>query len=232
MSESIKISLVSVLLAGLGKFFMDAFDNIGEGAEVYSSTFKNFRSKSKTGDLILTSATTLTSVTRFVTTSLYSHVGVIYKKGTIIYEWSSHSTAEQLGNGSGTQLNRIEDIIANSGQIFWCPIEIDEEKARRIEEYIGASLQKMDFPSIFSFISYGKGPFSKLSDEMTVNCAQLVALTYLAADAIEIDRYIGYYTPSSFVDGDNVKWRVNRSKKTYVIYGLNGKKKIDLKDKE
>lgn len=212
-------------LAGIGFALGEAVqaltyldDKIGEGWDVTKSVpYRDFKANVKTGDLLLQSSTSITSMTRMWTRSLWSHVGMAYidEQSGILYEWSAHNESEGVSNSlgvvcGGPQLVPLERMAAESGTVFWKPVRMSEFQRHGIGSVVGNLAYKLKFSDNVEFLSYLGWPFSKIFAGYGggMACPHTVAATYTAVGVITLDRDISLYTPESFSDSGDAKWNV------------------------
>lgn len=217
MSNSAMIiggSLITMALGTAAEAITYLDDSMGEGWDVPSVTYRDFITNVKTGDLILTSSTQITSPTRIITKSLWSHVGIAYfDENNSLYEWSSHIESEGIDNSIGTvcggpQLVPMERLAVESGTIFWRPVHtIDAERIRAVVRQFA---YKLRFSAKLEFFAYAGWPFSKIfaGHGGGMACPHIVAATYAGSGELELDRDLSLYTPESFSDTGDAKWNV------------------------
>ena len=213
-----------LFMSGLGTFAIGALMNalaymddcIGEGLDVKSVPYREFADNVSTGDLIFTSSTSNTSITRMITHSLWSHVGIAYHDHNgRLYEWSSHNEAEGITNSlgityGGPQLIPMENLVAESGTIFWKQVRLTDAQRRTVRTTIKQYAYKLGFSSYVEFASYFAKPLASMFSGYKggMACSHIVATTCAAAGAIEIDKDIAAYTPQCLSDTGDAKWLV------------------------
>lgn len=196
-------------------------DGIGEGDDVQLSVpYSEFYQYARDGDLLLTSSTCITSLTRMVTRSLWSHVGIVYRAPLdtgkdLICEWSAHNSSEMITNTSGRvcggpQLVPLEHLVAESGTVFWRPaLALSEFQRSRVAGIVQQLAYKIRFSSGLEFLAYAGWPFSEIFAGYGggMNCTHIVAATYAAMGALELDRNLALYTPESLSETGDAQWR-------------------------
>jgi hypothetical protein len=214
---SSNILRASLIVAVLGKIagaltYLD--DSMGEGWDVESVPYSQFSAEVKTGDLLLTSSTSVYSINRMMSNSLWSHVGMAYRGDDgIIYEWSAHNSVEDIDNSKGInwggpQLVPLDHLVAESGTVFWRPVVLTEDQRSHIGMLVDKFAYKLPFSNYAEFLSYLGWPFSKFFAGYGggMACPHIVALTYVSIGAIRLDRDISLYTPESLSDTGDAKW--------------------------
>jgi hypothetical protein len=217
-----------------------AFSYLGDDLERNPSvTYAAFKQKAKTGDLILTSNTSLLTLSRVVTQSPWSHCGILYEDpetGTL-YEWSAHNPLEEVVNTKGlkgfggAQLVPLDFLASDYGGFFWRPLKkFGKEERAKLQAVIDALAYQVKFPDVMEFGAFLGGPFAKALNGSSggLACSHLVALSYMAAGAMVNDRHITQFVPSSFdVEGD-AKWLLPVSPHTYMVTGYDTSRLIRL----
>jgi len=207
---------------------------------IKSVDFENFEASARTGDLLLTSSTAITSVSRIITGSLWSHCGILYiendtdgfgetvknrqQQQLAMYEWSSHSPSEQVydRNGArgvnGTQLVPLSYLAADNGTIFWRPLGLSEDQRRDVAAVARRMYGKIAFSEPLSFAAYIGGPMAHVFNDYGIGmaCPHVVASTYAFAGALLLDRPLTQYTPETFSDTGDALWAVDVGKTRMV----------------
>lgn len=192
-------------------------DHIAEGWDVPKSVpYREFAGLVRTGDLILTSSTSITSMTRMFTKSLWSHVGMAYVGGDgRLFEWSSHNGSENIDNSAGVvcggpQLVPMERLAAESGTVFWRPVRMTDAQRDAVPAVVEKFAYRLRFSDNVEFLSYLGWPFSKIFAGYGggMACPHIVASTYASVGALMLDRDISLYTPESFSDTGDARWIV------------------------
>lgn len=208
--------LIALSLGGLLRCVTHLEDDIIEDTETIP--FNKFIKEVKNGDLILTSSTELTSVTRMVTNSLWSHCGIAYwGDDGKLYEWSAHSDTEHVLNSkgefdsSGAQLVPLEYLVGLNGSVFWRRIDMTEIQRTFVKKAVDALAYKIRFSTLSEFMVYLGSPFATIFDGIGggMACPHVVAATYIGAGVMGIDRKLSQYTPKSFSDAGTALWKVN-----------------------
>lgn len=191
-----------------------------------SVNYADFRKQCKTGDLILTSNTSLICLTRAWLHCTWSHCGILVK-GTDgnLYEWSAHASFEGIKNTidhpqGGAQLVSLDQLIADNGGIFWRQVALSKAKRKVIAKFVETMAYSVPFSELPQMLSFLGGPLSLFSDYgIGMVCSHVTAATYLAAEAIALDRNITAYTPQSFSDDGDASWLVPTSPVKMVLGG-------------
>ena len=218
-------SLVALALGKVALKLTYLEDSFGEGFGAGSISYKDFAGLVRSGDLILTSSTLVTSMNRMMTGSLWSHVGTAYiANDGRIYEWSAHNSNEVMDNSNGTacggpQLVPLDRLVAESGTAFWRPVRMSEEQRAGIEPIVKKLAYKLPFSDNVEFLSYLGWPFSRMFAGYGggMACPHIVAATYAAIGAIELDRDVSLFTPESFAETGDVKWNVPVGQTSMVV---------------
>lgn len=214
-------SIIALILGGLSRWVTHMDDTIVE--DIQTVPFREFIKTVKTGDLILTSSTELSSMTRMVTNSLWSHCGIAYwnddpKTGERkLYEWSAHSENEHVLNSrgefgsSGPQLVSLDFLVGLNGSVFWRRVDMSDEQRSNVAIAVEAMAYKIRFSSLTEFMVYLGKPFSSIYDGFGggMACSHVVAATYIGCKVIDLDRNLSQYTPKSFSDIGDALWNVN-----------------------
>lgn len=211
------IAGAAVLTATAARYISYLDDGIADGDDVpLSVPYSEFERDALDGDLLLTSSTEITSMTRMYTHSLWSHVGVLYRAppSGIICEWSAHNESENIGNTAefvcgGPQLVPVENLVAVSGTVFWKPaLLLSANQRAGIASVVRQLAYKLRFSSNVEFLAYAGWPFSSLLAGYGggLACPHVVAATYAAIGALELDRNLALYTPENFSDTGDAKW--------------------------
>jgi len=111
----------------------------------------------------------------------------------------------------GPQLVPMEVLVAYSGTVFWRSVEIDETQRQvGIGKVVDQMAYKLKFSSNIEFLSYIGWPFSSLFEGYGggMACPHVVAATYGAIGALNLDRNMTLYTPESLSDTGDAKWLV------------------------
>lgn len=221
--------IVALGLGGLARWATHLEDSIIE--DIQSIPYRDFIKTVKTGDLILTSSTEITSMTRMVTNSLWSHCGIAYwgpdpRTGKrSLYEWSAHSDTEHVLNSkgefdcSGPQLVPLEFLASLNGSVFWRRVDMTEEQRAFVDKAVEVMAYKIRFSTLAEFMVYLGKPFSSLCDGMGggMACPHVVASTYIGSGVIDLDRNLSQYTPKSFSDIGDALWSVNVAPTKMVV---------------
>lgn len=224
MQALISGGLVAFGLGGLLRWTTHFEDDIVENIDDIS--YRDFVKEVKTGDLILTSSTELTSITRMFTNSLWSHCGIAYwGDDGKLYEWSAHSETEHVLNSrgefdcSGAQLVPVEYLAALNGSVFWRRVDMKESQRSYVKKAIDAIAYKIRFSTLTEFMVYLGSPFAALFDGVGggMACSHVVAATYIGAGVMDIDRKLSQYTPKSFSDIGDALWKVNTAPIKMVV---------------
>jgi hypothetical protein len=232
-------SIITVALGKIAESITYLDDSIGEGWDVHSVPYSEFKSKVKTGDLILTSSTSIMSITRLWTKSLWSHTGIAYirKKDGKLYEWSSHNEKEKIANTlgvvcGGPQLVQMDQLAAENGTIYWRPVNMEDKQRDAIDKVITDFAYKLHFSDGLELLSYAGWPFSKIFAGYGggMACTHIVAATYTAIGVMNLDRDISLYTPESFSDSGDAKWNVSVGL-TKMVVGYDTSRLVNLPKK-
>ena len=212
---------LAAAVGGLARTATYLDDGIGEGDDVQLSVpYSEFEREARDGDLLLTSSTLITSMARMVTRSLWSHSGMVYRAplpgcgDDIICEWSAHNISEEIGNTvgvacGGPQLVPVENLVAESGTVFWRPaLALSHEQRCGVGHVVSQLAYKLRFSSSIEFLAYAGWPFSKIFAGYGggMACPHVVAATYAAIGALYLDRNIALFTPDSFSETGDAKW--------------------------
>lgn len=197
--------------------------------------YQEFIRQSRTGDILLTASTEITSVTRLITRSMYSHCGILYKDDVGgLYEWSSHAAGEGVMNTSGkafggAQLVPLSYLASDNGTVFWKRVHLSARQRSKVQEVIRLMAYKTEFSQSPEFLAFLGGLFAKVFNGFGTGmvCSHTVAITYMAAEAISKDRNLTQYYPETFSDEGSVDWLVPTSK-TRMILGCDTTKLINL----
>ena len=200
-------------------------DSMAEGFGAGSVSYRDFVEQVQNGDLILTSSTSVTSINRIMTGSLWSHVGMAYvAKDGRIYEWSAHSSNEVIDNSNGIpcggpQLVPLDRLVAESGAVFWRPVNMAEDQRAGIGPIVKKLAYKLPFSDNVEFLSYLGWPFSKMFAGYGggMACPHIVAATYATVGAIDLDRDVSLVTPESFSETGDAKWNVSVGRTSMVV---------------
>jgi hypothetical protein len=210
----LRASLVTLALGSAAQAITYLDDKMGDGWDVPSISYRDFMAQVQTGDLILTSSTSITSMTRMWTHSLWSHVGMVYRDDKL-YEWSAHNESESMTNSRGVvcggpQLVPLENLVAESGTVFWRRVNMTTEQRANINDVVDRLAYKLQFSDNVEFLSYLGWPFSRIFAGYGggMACPHVVAATYMAVGVMNLDRDISIYTPESFSDTGDAKWNV------------------------
>jgi hypothetical protein len=198
-------------------------DDLIETSETVA--FSNFMEEVKTGDLILVSSNSISSVTRFVTRSIWTHCGVVIR-GTDerLYEWSSHSAREEVPNTlgiiwDGAQITPLEHLASDYGALFWRQLLLKKWQRMRIAQVVNEMAYRVPFSEKPQFAAYAGGLLGEALKGYGegLACSHMVATTYMAADAIALDRDLTMYVPDTFSDVGNANWLVPVSTTRMVV---------------
>jgi len=211
----------SLALWGIGKIagrltYMG--DDVDAGEHANSIPYSRFCKLAKTGDLILTSSTAITSVSRMVSRSIWSHCGIVWKDPRThrLFEWSSHNSSENvcntegLANFGGTQLVPLSYLASDNGCLFWRRVEMSDVQRAKLNTYIENTKYKVNFSDPMEFVAMLTPLTAKLFNGYGsgMACCHTVAASYIAAEVIALDRHITQFTPTSFSDSGDVAWQV------------------------
>ena len=209
-------AVASMAIAGLARTITYLDDSIGEGEQVESVPFSEFRQRVRTGDMLLTSSTEITSMTRMYTQSLWSHIGIACfapSNNNRLYEWSSHNETENIGNSwgivcGGPQLVPVENLAAESGTIFWRPMGLKDKQRLGIRDVVQGMAYRSHFSDAAELLVYLGWPFTTIFAGYGggMACPHVVAATYAAVGALELDRDVSVYTPEMLSDSGDAKW--------------------------
>jgi hypothetical protein len=213
------VAAAAIVAASVGRIaqaisYLD--DGIGEGDDVQLSVpYSEFEREARDGDLLLTSSTEITSMTRMVTSSLWSHTGMVYRVGDVICEWSAHNESEEIGNtigipSGGPQLVPVENLVAVSGTVFWRPaLALSDAQRAGVGSVVRQLAYKLRFSDSIEFLAYAGWPFSKIFAGYGggMACPHVVAATYAAIGALDLDRNLALYTPESFSESGDALWK-------------------------
>lgn len=214
MDSFLLMNGVGYLVAYMANKLSNYDDDIINGV-TDSVRFCDFKARAKTGDVILISNTQVSSLTRPIKETLWTHAGILIRVGDEFFEWSCHSDAEEIPNVlnvfySGTQYVNLDMLIAQNGTIFWCQIDLTDEQRSKVQKYAQSMAYKYSFSSLIEFASYIDGLSTYFSDYGSrLNCAQAVALNYVYAGVISIKKHISQIKPGDFADGDGIEWLAN-----------------------
>lgn len=202
-------------------------DDIATSSYLKSVRYSDFYREARTGDLLLFSSTSLLSLTRPLTETIWTHVGVlIVSENKKFFEWSSHCDNEEIPNtkGSyfnGTQFVSLDNLVAQNGTFFWCKVSMTDKQRRLVLDFANSVAYKYSFSSMIEFAAYFNGVSKYFSGYGAgLNCAHTVALTYYYAGVIEINKNISLFKPCDFVVDDLSRWLVDVSY-PYMIIGYN-----------
>lgn len=229
----------ALVLYGLGKAahrFTFMGEDIMAGGNVESVSYSTFRERAKTGDLVLTSSTAITSVSRMVTQSIWSHCGVVWQdRDGSLYEWSSHSEGEGVPNTigrpfGGAQLVPLDYLASDNGTIYWRPIGLNAAQRKCVDKMVDEFKYGVKFSDTPEFLSYFGPIMAKAFNGFGAGmaCSHLVATTYIAANAIALDRHITQYTPKTFSDSGDAEWLVEVSERVKMVVGFDTSRLISL----
>ena len=210
--------LVALSLGNLVRLASHWEDDIVEDVDTVS--YKDFISCVKTGDLLLTSSTEISSITRAFTDSLWSHCGIAYwafdpDSGTkALYEWSSHCKEENVLNSRGVfgtggpQLVPVEFLASMAGAVFWRRVDMDDAQRQCVQRAVDALAYKVRFSATSEFLVYcGLSVFDGFGGGMA--CSHVVASTYGGGGVVDLKSNLSQYTPKSFSETGNAAWTVN-----------------------
>lgn len=212
-------------------------DDLASGEHSESISYSEFVQHAQTGDLILTSGAALTSMSRVVTKSIWSHCGMVYKdkKTGVFYEWSSHNSSENLPNTSGTpcggtQLVPLDYLASDNGFLHWRRVHLEDWQREKIYQVVDMLKYNIGFSQIPEFFAYfGPAMASTFNGFGTgMVCSHTVALTYITAEAVALDRELSQYAPTSFSDTGDATWLVPVDERVKMIIGFDTSRLIKL----
>lgn len=246
--------LAALAAGGIAHALTYISDDIAVAPEsIPSISFEDFEATARTGDLLLTSSTSITSVSRLLTGSLWSHCGILYiddsndvlltttttttttttrrRTRSSMYEWSSHSPGEQVydRNGmrgiNGTQLVPLSYLAADNGTVFWRRVALTDEQRDDIASLVRKMYGKIAFSEALSFAACIGGPIGHVFNDYGIGmaCSHVVASTYAFANALLLDRPLTQYTPETFSDTGDARWTAD-VEKTRMITNFNAKR--------
>ena len=227
--------LLAMAVGSLGKALTYMGDDLECGEEVESVRYSEFEARAKTGDLILTS---YPSITRAFTKSMWSHCGMVWRETEPdgrIYEWSSHMESEGVLNTvgeprGGTQLVPMDYLASDNGAVFWRHVALGPERRRRVREFVDLLKYQVDFSSLPELAVFlgpiGASLFSDFGTGMT--CSHIVAATYLAAEALTLDRSISRFSPETFSPTGDASWLVPVAERVSMVVGFDMKSLISI----
>jgi hypothetical protein len=206
--------LIALTLGGLARWVTHLDDDAV--TDINTINYKTFINTVNTGDLLLTSSTEVSSPTRNYTNSLWSHCGIAYWLDNKLYEWSAHGESEQVLNSlgfegySGPQLVPVDFLASLSGAVFWRKVGMSEVQRSFVGKAVAKLAYKLQFSSKREFLVYLGRPWVSMFDGVGdgMACPHVVAATYGGAGVIDIDRRLSQYTPKSFCDVGDAKYRV------------------------
>ena len=241
MSALLSILGSSLAMWGMGKIanrmtYMG--DDVDDGEYAQSISYSKFSKMAKTGDLILTSASAITSVSRMISKSIWSHCGIVWKdpKTGKLYEWSSHNHSEDVHNTEGivnfggTQLVPLSYLASDNGCLFWRRVNLSVDQQDKLNKYVEATKYKVTFSDSLEFVAMLTPVTAKLFNGFGsgMACCHTVAASYIAANVIALDRHITQFTPSSFSDTGDVSWQVPVDDHVYMVVGFDTRDLINL----
>lgn len=213
-------------------------DDVDDGEHALSVSYAKFSKTAKTGDLILTSSTAITSVYRMVSRSIWSHCGIVWKdpKTGVLYEWSSHNPTENVCNTKGidhfggTQLVPLSYLASDNGCLFWRRVDLSKVQQDKLNRYIESTKYRVNFSDPAEFIAMLTPVTAKFLNGFGsgMACCHTVATSYIAADVIALDRHITQFHPASFSDTGDVSWQVPVDDKVRMVVGFDTRDLIDL----
>lgn len=228
-------ALVALALGGLAQWATHYDDSVTE--DMNAVTYKDFVASVHTGDLLLTSSTEISSITRMFTNSLWSHCGIAYWEGDRLYEWSAHNETEGLLNSrsehgrGGPQLVPLEYLVSAAGSVFWRRVDMTEEQRGRVGEAVHKlGYSDIGFSMLPEFLVYLGIPFVSLFDGFGggLACPHVVAATYAGAGCMDLRGPLSTYTPKSFSDVGDALWKVNVAP-TKMVLGYDTTNLINIK---
>ena len=236
--NAIKAGIITAALGTAASAVTYLDDTVAEGCDQPSVSYHEFRKQVRTGDLILCSSTLITSFTRIWTQSLWSHVGMAYfDDNDTLYEWSSHNKTESITNSmnivrGGPQLVAMERLAAESGTVFWQPVTLNDEQRARISNVVRLLAYRLKFSSNVEMLTYAGGPFARWFAGYGggMACPHVVAATYGAIGALELDRDLATYTPEMLSETGDAKWLVPTGT-TKMVVGYDSTSLINLPKK-
>jgi hypothetical protein len=229
--------LVAALFGGVVYRLSYMGDDLSTGGHSDSISFSHFKKQAKTGDLILTSGAALTSVSRMVTESIWSHCGMLYidKETGMFYEWSSHNKDEGVENSmhtpwNGAQLVPLDYLVSDNGFIHWRPIQLEDSQREKIYQIVEKLKYTVGFSQIPEFLAYFGPYMAKLFSGFGTGlvCSHLVALTYISIEALALDRQLSLFAPADFADTGNATWLVPVESRLKMVVGYDTSRLISL----
>ena len=231
----------ALMAYGFGKV-VDRFsymgDDIVSGGEVETVSYAKFVAKARTGDLILTSSTAITSLSRVVTKSIWSHCGIVWKRPEdgVLFEWSSHNDAEGVPNTAGrpfagAQLVPLDYLAADNGAIYWRAVELDKVQRSDVCAVVDRLKYRVGFSDTPEFLAYFGPVMARLFNGFGsgMACSHLVAATYMAANAMALDRHLTQFTPKTFSESGDAGWLVEVAPRVSMVVGFDTSRMVRLR---
>jgi hypothetical protein len=229
-------SLTALAISGITGAFLFLGDDLERNPSV---PWHVFCEKARTGDVILTSNTSVLTVSRVVTRSAWTHCGILYRdeESGSLYEWSAHTAAEGVINErgdtseGGAQLVPLEFQASSYGGFFWRPMrEFRKRERARLSESIKALAHQAEFSDLYELGALLGGPFASAFNGSSggMLCSHVVALSYMAAGAIANDRHITQFVPDTFGPDGDAAWLLPVSPVAYSVTGCDTGRLIKL----
>lgn len=214
-------SLVTAVVGGIVNLLAHM---MSDDPVTHSISFSEFKREARTGDLIIMSNQNL-SITRVGRRTMWTHVGILVRNGDQLLEWSSHMNGEDelintMGTQcGGTQLAMLDKMAAVYGCVYWKRVDLEDSQRRKLTRFINAIAYKTSFTNKEELLALVGRPFSTFFNGSSAGlaCSHVVALTYMAADALGHDRHLTQYAPDSFAKPEGVDWLVPVGPVTMVV---------------